>query len=196
MMTADMPSAWSRFGISNHILISLGMGGHSPFIAIAAVEKQLRAFSHLSITGCVPYENYIALAERLNEITPGDFKDHLCHHRCQAVRTANQELLQPPATCGHCQRWRRHHGAGPPHRTDPDRQVDIKGFGAMMPMSFTCRSRSIYTASPTGQSLGALTKLFKTDLDPGGGCVIIEPVQRWVYQAPYDLMRGLRALCT
>lgn len=47
--------------------------GHRHPKVMAAVQAQLEAFTH-TCHQVLPYENYIALAERLNEAVPGDFE--------------------------------------------------------------------------------------------------------------------------
>jgi len=47
--------------------------GYSHPEVVEAVKKQAEKFFHSSIN-ILPYESYIKLAEKLNEITPGDFK--------------------------------------------------------------------------------------------------------------------------
>lgn len=46
--------------------------GHRHPKVMAAVEKQLSAFTH-TCHQVLPYENYVALAERLNAVVPGGF---------------------------------------------------------------------------------------------------------------------------
>lgn len=46
--------------------------GHRPERVVAALRKQLDAFLHMCFS-VTPYEGYIRLAERMNEITPGNF---------------------------------------------------------------------------------------------------------------------------
>ncbi|HMK20918.1 MAG TPA: 4-aminobutyrate--2-oxoglutarate transaminase [Terriglobales bacterium] len=46
--------------------------GHRAPGVIAAIERQLEKFLHVCVQ-VTPYENYIRLAERLNEVTPGKF---------------------------------------------------------------------------------------------------------------------------
>jgi 4-aminobutyrate aminotransferase / (S)-3-amino-2-methylpropionate transaminase / 5-aminovalerate transaminase len=47
--------------------------GHRAPTVIDAIQRQLDRFLHTSFN-VLPYESYVALAERLNAITPGDFK--------------------------------------------------------------------------------------------------------------------------
>ena len=47
--------------------------GHSNDAVVQAAAEQLRSFTHTSFN-VVPYEGYVALAERLNALTPGSFR--------------------------------------------------------------------------------------------------------------------------
>ena len=47
--------------------------GHGHPKVIAAMEQQLRSFTHTCFQ-ISPYETYVALAERLNQLAPGDFE--------------------------------------------------------------------------------------------------------------------------
>lgn len=47
--------------------------GHRHPKVIAAVKKQIDRFTH-TCHQVLPYENYVRLAERLNEVVPGDFE--------------------------------------------------------------------------------------------------------------------------
>ena len=46
--------------------------GHRAPGVVAAIERQLEKFLHVCVQ-VTPYENYIALAERMNQVTPGKF---------------------------------------------------------------------------------------------------------------------------
>jgi len=46
--------------------------GHRAPGVVAAIERQLEKFLHVCVQ-VTPYENYIRLAERLNQLTPGKF---------------------------------------------------------------------------------------------------------------------------
>jgi 4-aminobutyrate aminotransferase/(S)-3-amino-2-methylpropionate transaminase len=52
--------------------IAVNNTGHRHPRVMAAVAEQAMAFTHTSFN-VAPYENYIALAERLNRLAPGDF---------------------------------------------------------------------------------------------------------------------------
>lgn len=61
--------------------------GHRHPRVVAAVEAQLARFTH-SCYQIVPYESYIALAEKLNAITPGD------HAKKTALFTTGAEAIE------------------------------------------------------------------------------------------------------
>ena len=78
----------------NHLLdfasgIAVNNLGHTPDDVVAAITAQAQRLIHSSIN-VVPYEGYIALAERLNRVTPGDFpkKTFLANSGAEAVENA------------------------------------------------------------------------------------------------------------
>jgi 4-aminobutyrate aminotransferase/(S)-3-amino-2-methylpropionate transaminase len=76
-------------------LIDLGSGiavttvGNSAPRVVSAVQDQVAAFTHTCFM-IVPYEGYVAVAERLNELTPGDFEKRsaLFNSGAEAVENA------------------------------------------------------------------------------------------------------------
>jgi 4-aminobutyrate aminotransferase/(S)-3-amino-2-methylpropionate transaminase len=78
----------------NHLLdfatgIAVTSLGHTPDDVVAAVTAQAQRFLHTSVN-VVPYEGYVALAERLNRITPGSHpkKTFLANSGAEAVENA------------------------------------------------------------------------------------------------------------
>jgi 4-aminobutyrate aminotransferase / (S)-3-amino-2-methylpropionate transaminase / 5-aminovalerate transaminase len=63
--------------------------GHRPASVIEAIRRQLDRFLHTSFN-VLPYESYVAVAERLNAITPGNFakKTVLINTGAEAVENA------------------------------------------------------------------------------------------------------------
>ncbi|KRF37250.1 4-aminobutyrate--2-oxoglutarate transaminase [Nocardioides sp. Soil805] len=63
--------------VDGNVLIDLGSGiavttvGSSAPRVVAAVQEQVAAFTHTCFM-VTPYEGYVAVAERLNDLTPGD----------------------------------------------------------------------------------------------------------------------------
>jgi 4-aminobutyrate aminotransferase / (S)-3-amino-2-methylpropionate transaminase / 5-aminovalerate transaminase len=75
---ADAAGGGTLRDVDGNSFIDLGSGiavtsaGNSNPRVVRAVRDQLERFTHTAFT-VVPYENYVAVAEKLNEITPGDF---------------------------------------------------------------------------------------------------------------------------
>ncbi|MEV8468831.1 4-aminobutyrate--2-oxoglutarate transaminase [Fluviibacterium sp. DFM31] len=174
--------------------------GHCHPKIMAAVEKQLKAFTH-TCHQVVPYENYVALAERLNEKVSGDFEKKTIFVTTgaeaveNAIKIARAASGRPAVIAfGGGFHGRTFMGMSLTGKVEPYK----KGFGAMMPDVFHVPFPIDLHGISTQQSLDALTKLFKADLDPARvAAIVIEPVQGegGFYQAPAELMRGLRKLC-
>src|SRR5690625_3058456 len=81
--------------IDGNSLIDLGSGiavtavGNSAPRVVEAVTDQISRFTHTCFT-VTPYENYIQVAEKLNELTPGDFEKRsaLFNSGAEAVENA------------------------------------------------------------------------------------------------------------
>src|SRR5438445_10349497 len=73
---ADNAEIWDVAG-NRYIDFAGGIGvlntGHRHPKVIAAVEAQLQKFTHTCYQ-VMPYPGYVALAEKLNELTPGRFR--------------------------------------------------------------------------------------------------------------------------
>jgi 4-aminobutyrate aminotransferase / (S)-3-amino-2-methylpropionate transaminase / 5-aminovalerate transaminase len=63
--------------------------GHRNAVVISAIESQLQNYLH-TCAQVTPYENYVRLAERLNQVTPGNFpkKTLLVNTGAEAVENA------------------------------------------------------------------------------------------------------------
>src|SRR4051812_29972113 len=81
--------------VDGNQLIDLGCGigvttiGHAHPDVAAAVSEQVAKLTHTLFT-ITPYENYVRVAEKLAEITPGDFEKHsiLVNSGAEGVKTA------------------------------------------------------------------------------------------------------------
>lgn len=174
--------------------------GHLHARVQAAIAAQLARLSHACFQ-VTPYENYVALAERLNELVPGSGP------RKALFLTTGAEAVENAIKIA------RHHTrrsaviafAGGFHgRTLACMSLTGKvqpykaGFGPMLPEIFHAPFPSDYHGVSTAMALGALEQLFKTDVDPERvAAMIVEPVQGegGFYIAPAEFLRGLRALC-
>ena len=174
--------------------------GHRHPKIIAAIEAQLAKFTH-TCHQVLPYESYVRLAERLNDKVPGDFEKKTVFVTTGAEAVENAIKIARVATgrpaviaFGGGFHGRTFMGMSLTGKVVPYK----RGFGAMMPDVYHVPFPVELHGVTADEALGALSGLFKADLDPGRvAAIIIEPVQGegGFYPAPAELMRGLRALC-
>ncbi|MDU8925855.1 4-aminobutyrate--2-oxoglutarate transaminase [Alisedimentitalea sp. MJ-SS2] len=174
--------------------------GHCHPKVMDAVQKQVSNFTH-TCHQVMPYENYVRLAERLNEKVPGDFEKKTIFVTTGAEAVENAIKIARAATgrpaviaFGGAFHGRTFMGMSLTGKVAPYK----KGFGAMMPDVYHVPFPVELHGSSVEEALGALTKLFKADLDPERvAAIILEPVQGegGFYPAPAALMSGVRALC-
>ena len=174
--------------------------GHCHPRVMQAVQEQAGAFTH-TCHQVLPYENYIRLAERLNEKVPGDFAKKTVFVTTGAEAVENAVKIARIATgrpaviaFGGAFHGRTFMGMSLTGKVAPYKA----GFGAMMPDVYHVPFPVALHGGSVSDSLGALERLFKADLDPARvAAIIIEPVQGegGFYPAPAELMRGIRKLC-
>ncbi len=174
--------------------------GHCHPKVMAAVEKQLRAFTH-TCHQVLPYENYIRLGERLNALVPGDFEKRTMFVTTGAEAVENAVKMARFATgrqaviaFGGAFHGRTFMGMSLTGKVQPYKA----GFGTMMPDIYHVPFPIDLHEVSVADSMTGITSLFKTDLDPARvAAIILEPVQGegGFYPAPLELMRGLRKLC-
>src|SRR6476620_134164 len=174
--------------------------GHQHPKVVAAVEEQLKAFSHVCFQ-VTPYESYVRLAERLNAIAPvsGPAKTMLVSTGAEAVENAVKVARAFTGRPGIVSfsggfHGRTHMGMALTGKVVPYK----KGFGPFPADVYNVAFPNIYHGINGEQSLGAIKSLFKYTADPSSiAAIIIEPVQGegGFYIAPFDFLRSLRALC-
>ncbi|WP_299668431.1 4-aminobutyrate--2-oxoglutarate transaminase [uncultured Ruegeria sp.] len=174
--------------------------GHCHPKIMAAVSKQSEAFTH-TCHQVLPYENYIRLAERLNDKVPGNFDKKTVFVTTGAEAVENAIKIARAATgrpavvaFGGGFHGRTFMGMSLTGKVAPYK----KNFGSMMPDVYHVPFPIELHGTSTADALDGIAKLFKSDLDPERvAAIILEPVQGegGFYPAPADLMRGLRALC-
>jgi 4-aminobutyrate aminotransferase len=174
--------------------------GHCHPKIIAAVEKQLKSFTH-TCHQVLPYENYIRLAERLNDKVPGDFdkKTIFLTTGAEAVENAikiARSATNRPAVIAFGGAF---HGRTFMGMSLTGKVVPYKvGFGAMMPDVYHIPFPIELHGVSATEAMSNLTRLFKADLDPSRvAAIIFEPVQGegGFYSVPADFVRDLRNLC-
>jgi 4-aminobutyrate aminotransferase len=174
--------------------------GHCHPKVMAAVEKQLRAFTH-TCHQVLPYENYIRLGERLNALVPGNYDKRTLFVTTGAEAVENAVKIARIATgrnaviaFGGAFHGRTFMGMTLTGKVQPYKA----GFGTMMPDVFHVPFPIELHGSTVQNSMDGIKALFKADLDPARvAAIILEPVQGegGFYVAPAELMRGLRKLC-
>ena len=165
-----------------------------------AVAAQLARLSHACFQ-VTPYENYVALAERLNALGPGPgpwktiFLTTGAEAVENAVKIARYHTGRPAVIA---------FGGGFHGRTLACMSLTGKvqpykaGFGPMLPDVYHAPFPVEYHGVTVAQSLAAIEQLFKADVDPQRvAAIIIEPVQGegGFYPAPAAFLRALRELC-
>jgi 4-aminobutyrate aminotransferase len=174
--------------------------GHRHPKVIEAVKAQLDAFTH-SAYQVVPYEGYIALAERLNQLTPGDFPKKTTFFSTGAEAIENAVKIARAATgrSGVIAFSGGFHGRTLLGMALTGKVVPYKaGFGPFPPDIYHVPFPSTLHGVSVEDSLRALQLLFKADIEPRRvAALVIEPVQGegGFYVAPPELMRALRRLC-
>ena len=174
--------------------------GHRHPKVMAAVAKQLNRFTH-TCHQVLPYENYVRLAERLNEKVPGNFEKKTVFVTTGAEAVENAVKVARAATG---RQAIIAFGGGFHGRTFMSMALTGKvipykrGFGAMMPDIYHVPFPIELHGISTEVALGALRALFQSELEPERvAAIIIEPVQGegGFYPAPADLMSELRKTC-
>ncbi|NEX48519.1 4-aminobutyrate--2-oxoglutarate transaminase [Pseudotabrizicola algicola] len=174
--------------------------GHCHPRVMAAVTEQLGRFTH-TCHQVMPYENYIRLAERLNEKVPGDFAKKTIFVTTGAEACENAVKIARIATgrnaviaFGGGFHGRTFMGMSLTGKVEPYK----KGFGAMMPDVFHVPFPMAPHGISTKDAMAGIEKLFKSDLDPTRvAAIVFEPVQGegGFYPAPADLVKAIRTLC-
>lgn len=174
--------------------------GHRHPKVIDAVKAQLDHFTH-TCHQVVPYENYVALAERLNDLAPGDFAKKTVFVTTGAEAVENAVKIARAATGRSAViafsggfHGRTFMGMALTGKVVPYK----KGFGAMPGDVFHAPFPVPMHGVSVEDSIAALDKLFKADIDPDRvAAIILEPVQGegGFYEAPKELMLHLRKIC-
>lgn len=173
--------------------------GHRHPRVIAAVKDQLERFTH-TCHQVVPYENYVRLAERLNNLVPGNFKKKTIFVTTGAEAVENAVKIARAATnrSAIIAFTGAFHGRTFMGMTLTGKVVPYKtGFGAMMPDVFHVPFPAELHGTSIEDSLSVLDKLFKADVDPNRvAAFIIEPVQGegGFYEVPRPFMIKLREI--
>lgn len=174
--------------------------GHRHPKVMQAIAAQQERFVHTCYQ-VVPYESYVALAERLNGLTPGQ------HAKKTAFFSTGAEAVENAIKIARAATGRSaviafagaFHGRTMMGMALTGKVAPYKlGFGPFPAETYHVPFPNALRGVSSADALAALHALFKNDVDPRRvAAIIIEPVQGegGFYQAPADLMVALRALC-
>jgi 4-aminobutyrate aminotransferase/(S)-3-amino-2-methylpropionate transaminase len=174
--------------------------GHRHPKVLAAVRAQLDRYTHTAFQ-VLPYEPYIALAERLNRLAPGDGPNKTLLLTTGAEAVENSVKIARAYTrrsaviaFGGAFHGRTLMALGLTGKVEPYKA----GFGPFPADLFHVPFPNPLHGVSHDHALGAITALFKSDIEPTRvAAVIIEPVQGegGFYIAPPEFLRALRRLC-
>lgn len=173
--------------------------GHRHPRVIEAAKAQLDRFTH-TCHQVLPYENYVALAERLNALVPGDFakKTVFLTTGAEAVENAIKIARAATGRQGVVAFHGAFHGRTFMGMTLTAKVTPYKtGFGPLVGDVYHVPYPIELHGVTVEQTLAGLEKLFRADIDPSRvAAIILEPVQGegGFYPAPPALMRALREL--
>ena len=174
--------------------------GHRHPKVMAAVEKQLQAFTHTAYQ-IVPYESYIALAERINPRVPidGPAKTAFFSTGAEAVENAVKIARAYTRRPGIIAFGGGFHGRTFMTMALTGKVAPYKiGFGPFPGSVYHAHYPNELHGVSTEQALQSLTHLFKADIAPEQvAAILLEPVQGegGFNIAPPEFMQALRTLC-
>ena len=200
---AENSEIWDKDG-NRYIDFAAGIAvvntGHRHPKVMEAVKAQLDRFTH-TCHQVVPYENYVELAERLNNLVPGDGpkKTIFATTGAEAVENAikiARHYTGRPAVISFAGGFhgRTFMGMALTGKVQPYKA----GFGPMINDVWHLPFPNALHGVTEEDALAALDRLFKADLEPGRvAAIIIEPVQGegGFYEVPASFMRKLREVC-
>ena len=174
--------------------------GHRHPRVMHAVSEQMHRFTH-TCHQVVPYENYVALAERLNALVPGSEDKKTVFVTTGAEALENAVKIARAATGRNAVigftggfHGRTFMGMALTGKVFPYKA----GFGAMPGDVFHVPFPVELHGVSSDQSIAALERLFKSDVDPSRvAAIVLEPVQGegGFYVAPKAFMQRLREIC-
>src|SRR5215210_7755183 len=174
--------------------------GHSHPRVVEAIREQAERFTHTDFT-IVPYENYVALAERLVELVPisGDIRAAFFNSGAEAVENAvkfARSHTKRPAVIAFEGGF---HGRTLLSLSLTSKTHPYKaGLGPFAPEIYRVPFPSDYRGPDTATALAALESAFRTRVAAEEvAAIVLEPVQgeSGFIPAPPGFMRGVRTIC-
>lgn len=174
--------------------------GHRHPKVVAAVEKQLQAFTHTAYQ-IVPYESYVSLAERINERAPvdGPAKTAFFSTGAEAVENAVKIARAYTKRPGVITFGGGFHGRTYMTMALTGKVAPYKiGFGPFPGSIFHAQFPNALYGVSTADAMKSLDRIFKADIAPDQvAAILLEPIQGegGFNVAPDDFMQALRKLC-
>ncbi|MGE0971055.1 4-aminobutyrate transaminase [Klebsiella sp. WOUb02] len=174
--------------------------GHRHPELVAAVQQQLQQFTHTAYQ-IVPYESYVALAEKLNELAPvrGPAKTAFFSTGAEAVENAIKIARAHTGRPGVIAFGGGFHGRTYMTMALTGKVAPYKlGFGPFPGSVYHVPYPSALHGVTTQDAITAIERLFKADIEAKQvAAIIFEPVQGegGFNVAPKELVAAVRRLC-
>ena len=174
--------------------------GHNHPDVVKAVKDQLDRFSHTCFQ-VAPYDVYVRLAERLNEMAPGNTpkKSIFLTTGAEAVENTIKIARRYTGRTAVISFTGAFHGRTMMAMALTGKVMPYKqGFGPFPAEVYHVPFPIEYHGITVEDSIAALDKLFKADVEPDRvAAIIIEPVQGegGFYPAPEGFLQTLRDIC-
>lgn len=200
---AENAELWDAEGkryIDFAVGIAVNNTGHRHPRVMKAVADQAMAFTHTCFH-VAPYESYIALAERLNALTPGDFpkKTMLVSSGAEAVENAIKMARSFTGRSGVISFTGAFHGRTLMGMALTGKVMPYKkSFGAMPPEVVHAPFPNAFHGVSEAEAIRTLDGMLAANIDPDRiAAMIIEPVQGegGFTIAPAGFLRHLRTVC-
>jgi 4-aminobutyrate aminotransferase len=173
--------------------------GHGNAAVVRAVHEQVDRFLHQCfMVGA--YEPYVAVAEKLDELWPGNAatKTLLLNSGAEAIENAVKIARSATGRDGVVVFDRAFHGRTNLTMAMTSKLVYKQGFGPLATDVHRAPAPYPYRGVSTEDALHGLELLFKQDVDPKEvACVVLEPVQGegGFIPMPPEFIQALRELC-
>ncbi len=174
--------------------------GHRHPDVIAAVQAQLELYTHTCFQ-VLAYEPYVALAERLNALAPGDFpkKSLLLTSGAEALENAVKIARAHTGRPGIIAFTGGYHGRTMMTLGMTGKVAPYKlGFGPFPGSVFHAQFPNALHGVSIDAAIASVESIFKNDIEATQvAAIVIEPVQGegGFYVAPAAFMQRLRKLC-
>ena len=174
--------------------------GHSNPRVVEAAQEQIARFTHTDFT-IVPYENYVALAERLVDLVPisGDLRAAFFNSGAEAIENSVKFARAATGRSAVIGFEGGFHGRTLLALTLTSKTHPYKaGLGPFAPEVYRVPFPDDYRGPDTETALAALEDAFRTRIAAEEvAAIVFEPVQgeSGFIVAPTEFVRGLRRIC-